>query len=166
MGEPLPILIAECSHMAINWNLGRFALVGPGIALALLVGGCGIPDSTLGSFEGNAADRRYRSTLTQGAPTLVGRWSRTIFVTDGTGGTDSHTTSWVFRDDGGFIQTVTIIDLASGRSQTTSRAGRWAVDRDFLVITFGDNPGFPARFPFVLFGSELAFGGTNYTRAG
>jgi hypothetical protein len=151
--------------MPWNWNLPRFATIGRVVTLAVLAG-CGIPDSSLGSFEGDAADRRYRSTLTTGATSLVGRWTRTVFVADGTGGTDSFTTTWDFRDDGGFIQTVITIDLASGRSQTVTRVGRWAVERDFLVITFGSNPGSPARFPFVLVGRELAFGGTSYTRSG
>lgn len=148
------------------WNPRRIAAIGRSIALPALIVGCGIPDSTLHSFNGGTGDRFYRGAVSDDRAALAGDWRSSFYVVTGSGATHQRTTTWAFRADGTFTLSVTTIDLASGTSTTSSESGTFLVDGGFLVITYTKFPRNPVRYAYGLRDGRLAFGGTEYTRAG
>ena len=96
---------------------------------------------------------------------LVGSWSETIVDTVA-GDPTNQQTIWQFNADGTASRTVITFDITTSVSDTTISNGTWTADGSTVSITFqAPNPG-TEQFTYVINGSTLLLGQTEFVRTG
>lgn len=96
---------------------------------------------------------------------LVGSWSQTIVDTVA-GDPTNQQTIWQFSADGTASRTVITFDITTSVSDTTISNGTWTADGSTVSITFqAPNPG-TEQFSYVINGSTLLLGQTEFVRTG
>lgn len=96
---------------------------------------------------------------------LVGTWSSTIVDTV-SGDPTNQQTIWGFNADGSASLTVITFDITTSVSDTTIKNGTWTANGTTVTITFqAPNPGTEA-FTYIINGSTLTLGQTQFVRTG
>jgi len=96
---------------------------------------------------------------------LVGSWSQTIVDTVN-GDPTNQQTIFAFNADGTMSRTVITFDITTSVSDTTIFNGTWTADGSTVTITFqAPNTG-TEQFTYVINGSTLLLGQTEFVRTG
>ena len=96
---------------------------------------------------------------------LVGSWTETIVDTV-SGDPTNQQTIWAFNADGTVSRTVITFDITTCTTDTTIANGSWTADGTTVTITFqAPNTG-TEQFTYVINGSTLLLGQTEYVRTG
>jgi len=96
---------------------------------------------------------------------LVGSWSETIVDTVN-GDPTNQQTIFAFNADGTMSRTVITFDITTSVSDTTIFNGTWTADGSTVTITFqAPNTG-TEQFTYVINGSTLLLGQTEFVRTG
>ena len=96
---------------------------------------------------------------------LVGTWTETVVDTV-SGDPTNQQTIWAFNADGTASLTVITFDITTSVSDTTIKNGTWTADGSTVTITFqAPNTG-TEEFTYVINGSTLLLGQTEFVRTG
>lgn len=96
---------------------------------------------------------------------LVGQWTETVVDTVN-GDPTNQQTIWAFNADGTASRTVITFDITTSVTDTTIFNGTWTADGSTVSITFqAPNPG-TEQFTYVINGSTLLLGQTEFVRTG
>ncbi len=96
---------------------------------------------------------------------LVGQWTETIVDTVN-GDPTNQQTIWAFNADGTTSRTVITFDLTTSATDTTIFNGTWTADGTTVIITFqAPNTG-TEQFTYIINGSTLLLGQTEFVRTG
>lgn len=96
---------------------------------------------------------------------LVGSWSETIVDTVN-GDPTNQQTIWAFHADGTASLTVITFDITTSVSDTTIKNGTWTADGTTVTITFQAPNSGTEQFTYVINGSTLMLGQTEFVRTG
>lgn len=96
---------------------------------------------------------------------LVGTWSETVVDTVN-GDPTNEQTIWAFNADGTASRTVITFDLTTSVSDTTVTNGTWTADGSTVTITFQAPDTGSEQFTYVINGSTLLLGQTEFVRTG
>ena len=96
---------------------------------------------------------------------LVGQWTETVVDTVN-GDPTNQQTIFAFNADGTMSRTVITFDITTSVSDTTIFNGTWTADGSTVTITFqAPNTG-TEQFTYVINGSTLLLGQTEFVRTG
>ncbi len=96
---------------------------------------------------------------------LVGSWSSTVVDTVN-GDPTNQQTIWAFNADGSASLTVITFDITTSVSDTTIKNGSWTADGTTVTITFQAPDTGSEAFTYVINGSTLTLGQTDFVRTG
>lgn len=154
---------ADLGRNAIRTALARAAFV----ALAIVAVAC-IDTTTPQYFHNqgfNAGTGGGGGGGGQLDSNLVGTWSQTIVDTVN-GDPTNQQTIWAFNADGSASRTVITFDITTSVSDTTVSNGTWTADGSTVTITFQAPDTGTQQFTYVINGSTLLLGQTEFVRTG
>jgi hypothetical protein len=96
---------------------------------------------------------------------LVGSWSSTVVDTVN-GDPTNQQTIWAFNADGSASLTVITFDITTSVSDTTIKHGSWTANGTTVTITFQAPDTGSEAFAYVINGSTLTLGQTDFVRTG
>lgn len=146
----------------------------PLLALALLVAlaGCpagievtgtaGAPGS--GATGGTGSGSGGGSGSSAAGAALVGKWARTVWVTDAAGELHSSQTVWSFLSDGEASRAVVSWDAATGYSDTVVTWFWWRVNGSQLELDYQPPDAGSIGFGWKIESGVLYLGGTAFNR--
>ena len=154
---------ADAGRHAIRTAITRVAFV----ALAVVAVAC-IDTTTPQYFNNNGFNTGTGGGGGGGGQldsNLVGSWSETIVDTVN-GDPTNQQTIWAFNADGTASLTVITFDITTSVSDTTIKNGTWTADGTTVTITFQAPNSGTEQFPYIINGSTLTLGQTEFVRTG